>query len=171
MAGGRPADYDPKFHPQEIMRLLKKDGLFAVEVAALWDIDANTIADWARDHKEFSIAYNRAKQLRTAYWLKIGRSGVMSEKGKTFNAQLYGQIMKYDGNNMEERVVQLPALSECKSFAEQCVVITGALASGKITLKEANCYVDIIGKIAKIDEVTELRRMLEEIELAKKQGR
>ena len=169
--GGRPPIYNANFHPDEIIRLMRDEGLFAVEIAKEWDIDANTLPEWAKTYPEFSVAYNRAKQLRTAYWLKIGRSGIVTNTGTNFNAQLYSQIMKYDGNNMDERVVQLPELATCKTFCEQSTVIQGALACGKITLKEANSYVDIIGKMAKIDEVTELRQMLEEIEVARKQGR
>ena len=79
--------------------------------------------------------------------------------------------MRYDGVNLDERKIKLPELAACKTFKEQATCIIGALASGALTIKEANGIVDIIGKAARIDEVTELRRMLEEIEVARKQGR
>lgn len=171
MAGGRPPIYDANFHPNEIIRLMKEQGYFAVQVARDWGITTETIHDWARDHVEFSAAYTRAKQCRAAWWFDKAQQGIITGDGEHFNSQLFGQVMRYDGVSLDERIVKLPALAECKTFGEQSTCIIGALACGQITLKEANAYVDIIGKCARIDEVTELRRMLEEIEAAKKQGR
>jgi hypothetical protein len=150
---------------------MKEEGLTDVEVAALWDIVVETLADWRREHKEFSLASTRARQYRKAWWFKKGKQGLFTGEGEKFDSRLFGMMMKYDGINLDERMVKLPALADCKTFNEQATCIIGALASGAITISEANSMVDIIGKAAKIDEVTELRRKLEEIELAIKQGR
>lgn len=171
MAGGRPPIYNADFHPEEIIRLMREEGLTDVEVACEWDIVVETLADWRREHKEFSLASTRARQYRKSWWLAKGKQGLLTRDGEKFDSRLYCMMMKYDGINLDERIVKLPQLIECKNFTEQATCIMGALATGKITLNEANGYVDIVGKIAKIDEVTELRRMLEEIEIARKQGR
>jgi len=171
MAGGRPPIYDQNFHPEEIIRLMRDEGLTDVEVAAKWDIVVETLADWRREHKEFSVASTRARQYRKAWWLAKGRSGLFTGEGEKFDSRLFAMMMKYDGINLDERIIKLPQLADCKTFKEQSTCVIGALASGELTINEANGIVDIIGKAARIDEVTELRRMLEEIETARKQGR
>jgi hypothetical protein len=171
MAGGRPTDYDPDFHPQEIVKLMRDEGLTDVEVAERWDVVVETLWEWKQVHPEFSKASTRARQYRKAWWLAKGKQGLFTGEGEKFDSRLFGMMMKYDGINLDERLVALPTLAECKSFGEQATCIIGALACGKITINEANSMVDIIGKAAKIDEVTELRKKLEEIELAIRQGR
>ncbi len=171
MAGGRPTDYDPEFHPAEIIRLMKDRGYTAVQVVRDWDIDIRTLNEWDAVHEEFSLAYTRAKNYRTAWWMDKAQQGVHTGEGEKFDSRLFGMIMRYDGINMDERRVKLDALASCKTFSEQTTCIIGALASGKITIKEANGMVDIIGKTAKIEEVTELRKMLEEIEESIRHGK
>ena len=170
MPAGRPPIYDPDFHPSEIIRLMKEEGLTDVEVAVRWDIVVETLWEWKQSHPEFSKASTRARQCRKAWWLAKGRKGLFTYKDEHFDSRLFGLMMKYDGINLDERIVKLPQLLECKTFKEQSVCIVSALAVGKITINEANGIVDIIGKMAKIDEVTELRRMLEEVIDRQKQG-
>jgi hypothetical protein len=164
MARGRPTDYKPDFHPKEIIRLMREEGLTTVEVAEKWDVCVDTLTEWRHKHKTFSSAYTRAKQYRKAWWLKAGRSGLFTEGEVKFDSRLFGLMMKYDGINLDERIVKLPELANCKTFSEQATVICGALACGRITIKEAQGYVDVISICAKIDEVTNLRDKLEAIE-------
>ena len=168
MGIGRPTKYRKSFHPKELIRLMKDHGYWRCQVVRDWEIDETTFMEWCKKHPEFSKAYTRAKQYRKAWMLDQQQRGLFHED---FNDRAFGAMMKWSGETMDERIVPLPSLAECKTFSEQATVIMGALACGKITLNEANKYVDIIGKVAKIDEVTELRRMLEEIELSRKQGR
>lgn len=171
MTAGRPTDYRPDFHPAEIVSLMQDEGLTDVEVAMRWDVVVETLWEWRQTHPEFSNACTRARQYRKAWWLAKGREGLFTSDGEKFDSRLFGMMMKYDGINLDERVIKLPQLADCKTFAEQATCVIGALASGAISITEANGIVDIIGKAARIDEVTELRRMLEEIEVARKQGR
>lgn len=161
---GRPTNYNSDFHPPQIIKLMREEGLTAVEVAERWDITVETLSEWRRVHKEFSEASTRAKQYRRAWWLRAGRTGLFTEGEVKFDSRLFGLMMKYDGVNLDERIVKLPALADCKTFSEQATVICGALASGKITIKEAQGYVDVIATCAKIEEVTDLRVKLEAIE-------
>ncbi len=167
---GRPTDYRPDFHPADCERMGKL-GRFTVQMAREWDVCVDTIYEWTHAHPIFSLAYTRAKNFRTAWWLDQAMLGLQTTDGDSFDSRLFGMMMRYDGVNMDERKVRLPELAACKTFSEQSTCIVGALAVGKITIKEANGIVDIVGKAARIDEVTELRRMLEEIEVARKQGR
>jgi len=165
---GQPTKYKPDFHPQEMLRLMKEQGYWRCQLCRDWDIDDATFQEWLAVHPLFSSSYTRGKQYRKAWMLDQQQRGLFHED---FNDRVFGAMMKWSGESYDERIVKLPELAACKTFSEQATCIIGALACGKITLKEANGYVDVIGKISRIDEVTELRRMLEEIESARKQGR
>jgi len=103
--------------------------------------------------------------------LQQGKSGLFGGKDCNLNAVAWSMMMRYDGQNTDERTVNLPELGTCKTFKEMSECVIKAFGDGRLTPKEANVLTDIIGKGAKVDEVTELRRMLEEIEVARKQGR
>lgn len=170
MPAGRPPEYNPDIHPAECIEM-GKQGYFAVEMALHWDIAVETINEWCHSHPEFSKAYARAKQHRAAWMMKATRGGLQLPKGYTFNAQAMGMMLKYDGVQLDERLIKMPKLADATTFAEQSKVVLGAFAAGEITAKEANQIADIISKSAKVEETTELRRMLEAIEVARKQGR
>lgn len=156
--------YDEDFHPKEIIRLMRDHGWTAFEVVREWNIHIDTLHEWKNKHPVFSESYARAKQYRRAWWFENGRKGLFTAGDVRFDSRLFALMMKYDGVNLDERIIKLPALANCKTFSEQATVILGALASGKITVKEAQTYVDTIASCAKIDEVTELRQKLEAIE-------
>jgi len=170
MAGGQPTKYNPDFHPEEIIRLMKDYGKTAVQVARDWDIDVETLNEWQRVHKEFSVASKRAKQFRRAWWIDKGHQGMFTVGDVKFDSRLYGMMMRYDGMNLDERVVPLPELANCKTFSEQATCILGAVASGRITVKEAQGYISIVGMAAKVEEVTELKRLLTEIQESRNAG-
>lgn len=161
---GRPSNYNPEFHPQEIIKLMKEQGYTSVQVVRDWEIDISTLHEWLSVHPEFSKAYTRAKQYRRAWWVDQGQRGLFTYDDQKFDSRLFGMMMKYDGINLDERIVKLPELANCKTFSEQSTVICGALACGRITVKEAQGYVDVIATCAKIEEVTELKQKLKEIE-------
>ena len=148
-----------------------KLGYFKVQIANEWNVDCDTILNWTREHKEFLGAYKKAQQYRAAWMMKKAQSGLQNDKGSSFNAIAWSMMMRYDGQNTDERTVNLPEMADCKTFGEMSQCVVKAFAQGKLTPKEANTLTDIISKGSKIDEVTELRSKLEAIELARKQGR
>lgn len=169
MPGGRPPKYRADFHPADCIRM-GKAGRFAVEMALEWDITVQTIHAWCAEHPEFSDAFTRAKQHRAAWFMDAARGGLVVEKGYSFNAQVLGIMLRYDGVSLDDRRIKLPKLAKAETFAEQSKVVMDAFSRGDINAKEANQVADLISKSAKIDEVTELRRMLEEIDAARKAG-
>lgn len=170
MAGGRPPIYNADFHPADCERL-GMEGKFAVQMARDWGIDVKTIHDWALNHPEFCNSFTRAKAYRAAWMMDQAQAGLLVDKGMTFNAQVMGMMLKYDGVQLDERYIKLPELAAAKTFSDQSRVVVDAFSRGEITAKEANSVADIISKTAKIEEVTELRKMLEEIEASRKAGR
>lgn len=164
MPAGRPPIYDPEFHPGNIIKLMGDEGFTAVEVAKEWGITTRTIMQWVKDHKEFSHAYTRAREYCAAWYLRQGRRGLYTQDGVRFDSRLLAMMLKCSGVNMDEREVKLLGFGKAKTFSEKAGVICKAMANGKVTPKEAQNMVDVIAVSAKIEEVTELRARLEEIE-------
>ena len=160
---GRPTKYKPDFHPQDCLRL-GKEGYFKVEMALEWDVCCDTINEWCAQHEEFSDAYKRACHYRAAWLLKVGKSGLFGNKESQMNALAWSMMMRYDGQNTDERTVSLPELAKCKDFNEMSDCVVKAFASGKLTPKEANTLADLISKGVRVEEVTVLREKLEAIE-------
>ena len=160
---GRPTKYKPDFHPKDCIRM-GKEGFFKVEMALEWDVCCDTINEWCAQHEEFSYAYKRACHYRAAWLLKAGKSGLFGNKESQLNALAWSMMMRYDGQNTDERKVKLPALRKCKTFAEKAKCVINAFGDGKLTPKEANTLADLICKEAKVEETTELRAKLEAIE-------
>jgi hypothetical protein len=169
MPAGRPTDYDPDFHPTDCLRLGKM-GYFKVQMADEWDVCVDTISEWCIQHKNFSAAYKRAQGLRASWLLKQGQSGLFGSKECQLNAVAWSMMMRYDGQNTDERTVSIPEMKDCKTFSEMSACTIKAFSEGRLTPKEANTLCEIIAKSARVEEVTELRKMLDEIEAARAKG-
>lgn len=170
MPAGRPTKYNPDFHPEDCERM-GKEGKFKVEMALAWDVDTDTINEWCRVHQKFSDAYKRACNYRAAWMMNAGRNGLYGSKESQFNAVAWSMMMRYDGQNTDERTVSLPEMASCKTFAEMSDCVVKAFAAGKLTPKEANTLADIISKGAKVEEQTVLKEKIELIEKTlKEQG-
>lgn len=75
---GRPSKYRKEFHPDNFIELSRKGKTFA-QIAAAWDIDRDTIKEWAKRHKEFSAAIKRGRQLAEAWYIDIGQSAMLGQ--------------------------------------------------------------------------------------------
>ena len=73
-AGGRPTDYDSKICEGFENRFEK--GQSILEVAVSLGVARSTIYKWAEEHKEFSDALSRAKEVCQAWWELQGRENL-----------------------------------------------------------------------------------------------
>lgn len=163
---GRPSDYNPDFHPVEVVRLMRGQGYLVCEVANEWDIAESTFYLWVVKHPIFSEAYKRAKTAKKAWWVNQARKGLHTQKGETFNVIVWSMVMRNLGVNTEERAIELMELASSDNYVEQCGIVKQHLACGKITPKEAKSVLDVIAQTAKVEENTELKQKLQEIEEA-----
>ena len=167
MSTGRPSDYKVQYCDY-VVEKMAYEGYIVEEFCRDWGIVRSTFFLWVNIHKAFSDAYTRGQQLRKAYHKQLLQNGIMADR---FNERAFAMLLRYSGENGDERTIALPKLAKAKTFAKKCDVILKAFTDEYINSKEANAILDMIGKMAKIDEVTEMRKKLEEIELARKQGR
>lgn len=92
MPGGAPTKYRKDFHPKDFIRLSKK-GMTLTEIALEWDVDRDSIYEWGRRHKEFSVAIKTGRSFAEAAWTKLGRQAMMGPiedkaTGKKYNVNL-----------------------------------------------------------------------------------
>lgn len=167
MPVGHPTDYKPEYC-EYVVDKMKDEGYIVEQFCRDWGIVRSTFYEWLATHKAFSDAYTRGQQYRKAYHKELVESGIQADR---FNERAFAMLLRYSGESGDERTISLPKLIRAKTFAKKCDVVFKALADEYINFKEANAILDMIGKAARIDEVTEMRKKLEEIELARKQGR
>lgn len=89
---GRPPKYDPKKHPVEFVAAAA-EGKCVAETCAEWLISRETVYAWKKTHPEFSDAFSRAKELREAYWMKMGKAIAMG-KVKGNNGYVWWNLAK-----------------------------------------------------------------------------
>lgn len=70
-AGGRPTDYYPEIC--EDFEDNFKQGQSVLEVAVELGVARSTIYKWAEEHKEFSDALTRGREVSQAWWERQGR--------------------------------------------------------------------------------------------------
>ena len=61
MAGGRPTDYDPDYHPPKAREFCSEFGFTDVTLAKLFDIAKSTVNKWKKEHPEFSDSIHAGK--------------------------------------------------------------------------------------------------------------
>jgi len=167
MPVGHPTDYKPEYC-EYVVDKMANEGYIVEEFCLDWDISTATFYNWLNVHPAFLDAYTRGQQRRKGYHKRLLERGLSADR---FNERAFAMLLRYCGESGDERTIRLPKLAKAKTFAKKCDVILKAFTDEYINSKEANAILDMIGKMAKIDEVTEMRKKLEEIELARKQGR
>lgn len=88
---GAPTKYDPKYCDAIIKHAAKWCGTiqsFAISI----EVHTDTLLEWAKVHKEFSVAMRRAKQIQEEVMVKAGLGGVKNSRG--FGNQTWAFIMK-----------------------------------------------------------------------------
>lgn len=78
MAAGRPPKYDKKYHPEKYIELSRK-GKSKTQIAAAFEVNRDTIYEWARTHKDFSDAVKKGAVLCEAHFRDIGYQAMLGQ--------------------------------------------------------------------------------------------
>ncbi len=90
---GRPTKYNKEMLPK-ILELMRK-GASQVEVAAMLEINADTLFQWKKDIPEFSDTMRQGIRLSQAWWERQGREGVWNKYlGDNLNGAVWYMNMK-----------------------------------------------------------------------------
>ena len=76
--GGRPTKYNKQICEGFENRFT--EGQSILEVAASMGVSRDTFYEWAKNHKEFSYALTRAREVSQAWWEKQGRENLVDHE-------------------------------------------------------------------------------------------
>lgn len=151
--------YDPSFCDIARDELAKIHSIVAI--AAKLKVCRTTIYEWREKYPEFDAAIREGQKLGETRFEMLG---VDNLPNKNFNAILWSMLGRKIYRVAETRTVKIPGLDKCKTYEEEVNCIRNAMAKGKITPKEASEASNIIATKAKMYELTEAKKLLEEMQ-------
>lgn len=75
---GQPTKYRKDFHPNDFIALSKKGKTFA-QIALIWDVDRDSLKEWAKKHPEFSAAVKKGRQFAEGWYIDIGQAALLGQ--------------------------------------------------------------------------------------------
>lgn len=89
---GRPTKYRKEMC--ETMLNLFNGGATVAEVCAELGIARDTFYCWCNEHKDFSDAYKKGRELAERWWTKIGQAGMLGKLEQPINSAMWIFNMK-----------------------------------------------------------------------------
>lgn len=89
---GRPTKYRKEMC--ETMLNLFNGGATVAEVCAELGIARDTFYCWCNEHKDFSDAYKKGRELAERWWAKIGQAGMLGKLEQPINSAMWIFNMK-----------------------------------------------------------------------------
>jgi hypothetical protein len=86
--GGAPTKYRKDFHPDSFVELSRK-GKSVTQIAYIWEVHKDTIYEWVKVHKEFSVSFKKGKDFTEAFWQDLFQDAA---EGKRRNINLGAAI-------------------------------------------------------------------------------
>lgn len=158
--------FECKYKPEYAQRLvdMAEEGKFICHFCGEIKIARSTFYEWINNYSEFAAAYAIAKNLNESYLVDMGISGIQGlQPGASFNATAWSIIMRNKCNYAEHRKIKIDFAS-CKSTAEKVALLDKHVSEGRVSTTEAKHLSEYIASCVKIDENTEAKKRLEEVE-------
>ncbi len=137
-----------------------RNGLGTYEIAVEYDVAFETMRNWTRLVKSFSDAYARAKTIQTAGIFKKMRS---NEDNPKANDRMTSLRLRHEAGMAETRALSIPDIAK-GTHADKVLTILRYCQDKGLAPDEFNKLIIAIGTVAKIDEVTDLRKIVEDLE-------
>jgi hypothetical protein len=157
---GAPTKYTDDM--PDIVLLLMYQGATKAMLARTLQVDISTITEWQKDptKPEFGAARRLGRD-----WAKgwMEEQALDNLKNPNFNAVLWSMQMRNRYGYSESPKRKIKNLADA-SHLERCTQIFKAIEEGELTADEAAKYMNIVATGAKIEEVTELRDIVEKLE-------
>lgn len=169
------SEYRPWLNPPKYtddmpvtLALMMFDGADVTEVCRDLGIGRTSFYKYLKENSEFAAAYEVAQTWAEAYHHKIARDNLDNDD---FNAILWQMIGRNRFKMAEHRTVDLPGFDAAESYTDKMQILNKALADGQLTPVEFNQLSNGIGVQARIEEITELKRVVEELQTKLNKGK
>jgi len=160
---GQPTKYKGEYHCKRIQEL-SAQGYLIINIAEDFDVHTDTIYEWRKVHPEFSVAFTRADQKRSSYYMSLARQNLVN---KDFNFNMFRWMTKFVCHKSQTgETVYVPGMSTAKDELEKIRCTIDAMAKELITPDEAEKVITILDKsarcISNVEEFNEMKRQLQE---------
>lgn len=106
--------------------------------------------------------------MRAKWWVEEGKRGI--KEGKNYNDKLFNILTSWGMNANNERRQRMPEFKNAKSLQEKIDALDKAYSDGRLDTDEYNKMLSAVESQARILEIDEQQKKLEEIEEAKNSG-
>lgn len=154
---GQPTKYKEEYCKDIIT--LASGGLHMYAIAVTWDVCYDTLSEWRKVHPKFSAAYARARTIQTSSLLNKLLQNIGN---KDFNHNIANLLLTHICRLRTEKLVKIDTGEG--NLSKRGLKTLDVSKEGSHTADEISRIVDSISKLAKIDEVTELREKIEMLE-------
>ena len=160
---GRPSKYREEHHCTRV-RQLGKQGYTIYEIASDFQVNVDTLYDWADRHEAFLEAFSAAKLDSKAFVFKQMREGVHNPNMNAKFAAMFAKCVLNKRELQRDEFIEIPGFNESPDPSTRLRAVMDALGNSLITPKEAEQCVSIIEKSVKVltnqQEVVELMDVL-----------
>lgn len=153
-----PTKYLPEY-PELFIKICEGGGSIC-DFCAKIRIARSTFYEWRAAHPEFDQACVIGQEITESLLVQEGREGM---RGAGFNATVWSILLRNKCNYTEHRKVAIN-FAGCKTADERLARLDEMVALGKLTVTEAKHMSDYVASVVKINEATEGKKMLEEIQ-------
>ena len=156
---GRPTSYKPQFCDEVI--LLGQKGYCVYRMAEALDVGKSTIYDWTKQHPDWKIALQLARDYTKAW---LSKKMVDNLDNKNFQGRMMEFVVRFVSFPVEYDNAEIPGLAEAKTTKEQSDTVLAALGNGIIGAKRASDTIDVILKAALAVERTDTQERVDALE-------
>lgn len=159
----RPWLKQPKYSklmPSVVVSMMY-EGAHVSEICRELLITRSTFYNYLKNEVEFKAAYELGKVLAEGWHHHSARTNLANEN---YNPVLWQMIMRNRFGFAEHRLVKLDGFDTADSYTAKMQILNNAVAQGEISPVEFNQLSDGISKQARIEEITELKQIVDTLE-------
>jgi len=153
-------EFNPDVHIPELFDMAE-DGLTEAQILSSWKITEDTWSEWLRNNKSLRESWAIARRNITNWWIEYGKGNI---ENRHFNKNLWESIAISAGVQTKERLIKIIDGDEDLSLIKLSKKILTSCLLGAISHEETKSLISILSGIAKVEEVVDLRKQIEEME-------
>lgn len=157
---GRPSKYKPEYDKRIVELAKTKEGRHMYRIASIFGVCHDTMLEWCEVYPTFSEAYAQGASEQKSRLLDLVEEHILN---RDLNQTGINLLFRHAGGFAEQRALRIKNISKGTHSDKVQAVLEFCERVG-MAPDEFQKSITALGTIAKIDEVTELRKMVEDLE-------